>query len=266
MPSLLLVHAHPDDESLFSGLLTLRAKQLGWWVTLVTLTDGRLGFDPMGRDGLEAVHDAEATALLRHRELVSACGILGIDELVHLAYRDSGMAGWSTNDDPRALMAAPVSEVADQLGRLIDTTSADLVVTYGSDGFYGHPDHIACHRALNEALKVRSDIAYLAPVVGVGELPPIAESLRSRGLMLPDWLGEDLAPGIDPADFAGSVSDAQAASKKQAALACHHSQRDNELFAQLELEALIEVLGTEHYQRCQVGSGESHQLALSLLD
>ena len=266
MPSLLLVHAHPDDESLFSGLLTLRAKARGWWVTLVTLSDGRLGFDPMGRDGLEADHDAEATALLRHRELVTACGQLGIDELIHLAYRDSGMAGWSSNQDPQALTSAPVSELAQQIGRLMDTMGADLVVTYGSDGFYGHPDHIACHESVNEALKERSNVAFLAPVVAVGELPPLAAWLSDHGSLLPDWLGADLAPGVDPAAIVGSISDPHTAPLKQAALACHRSQRDNELFAQLETSAFAPVLGTEHYQLCQAGNALAHHLALSLLD
>jgi LmbE family N-acetylglucosaminyl deacetylase len=266
VPSLLLVHAHPDDESLFSGLLTLRAKQRGWWVTLATLTDGRLGFDPMGRDGLETDHDAEATALLRHQELVAACGHLGIDELVHLGYRDSGMAGWSSNQDPRALAAAPLSEIARQVGRLMDTVGADLVVTYGSDGFYGHPDHLACHGAVSDALEERSTVAFLAPVVAVGELAPLAASLADQGSLLPDWLGADLAPGVDPDAIAGSITNPHAAPLKQAALACHRSQRDNELFAQLEAEAFGQVLGTEHYQLCQAGNDHAHHLALSLLD
>ena len=266
MPRLLLVHAHPDDESLFSALLTLRANEQGWQITLITMTDGALGFDPSGREGLAASHDADETVRCRQRELESASRSLGIDELVHLGYRDSGMAGWQTNQASEALAATPIDELVALVGASIDARAIDLVVTYGPDGFYGHPDHLACNRAVEGAVASRPQVCVLAPVVVSGSLAGLAASLSATGALLPDWLGQDLVPGVTERDIFGTVSDVVLSTQKQAALAQHRSQRDNDLFAQLEADAFFAILGTERYQVLHRGSDASLALAHSLLD
>lgn len=266
MPRLLLVHAHPDDESLFSALLTLRAKQQGWWVTLATMTDGRFGFDPSGRESIDTAHDPDATAQRRHDELVAAAAVLGIDELVEAAYHDSGMAGWPTNQVSEALAQRPLAELVEVVGRLIDASQSDLVVTYGPDGFYGHPDHLACHRAVDGAMALRPSVTALAPVVASGSLDMLSAHLRATGVRLPDWLGQGLVPGVARSEIAGSVSNVAFSRDKQTALGQHRSQHDNDLFAQLDDDAFFSVLGTEYYQVLYQGSDRSLALALSLLD
>lgn len=266
MTSLLLVHAHPDDESLFTALLTLKAKQRGWWVTLLTMTNGALGFDPQSRDAFDPQHDRGDTIASRHSELLSAAGILGIDELIHQGFQDSGMAGWATNHEPGALSATPVAEVGRIIGETIDACGAEIVVTYGSDGFYGHPDHLACYRGVVAALEQRPCVALMTPVVERGRLETQAAALEGRGYLLPDWLGGGRAPGVDAQRITGSVESNTDVLAKRRALACHRSQSDNEIFSELEDEAFSAVLGEEFYEVLAWGDDRSRFNVLSILE
>jgi LmbE family N-acetylglucosaminyl deacetylase len=230
------------------------------------MTDGRFGFDPSGRESIDTAHDPDATAQRRHDELVAAAAVLGIDELVEAAYHDSGMAGWPTNQVSEALAQRPLAELVEVVGRLIDASQSDLVVTYGPDGFYGHPDHLACHRAVDGAMALRPSVTALAPVVASGSLDMLSAHLRATGVRLPDWLGQGLVPGVARSEIAGSVSNVAFSRDKQTALGQHRSQHDNDLFAQLDDDAFFSVLGTEYYQVLYQGSDRSLALALSLLD
>src|SRR5690242_291644 len=103
--SLLLVHAHPDDESILTGGLILRARDAGHRVVLVTCTGGEEGeihnLDEAVRPRLAAV---------REGELRAACAVLGVDRLVTLGYRDSGMACSAANDHPDSFHRASLDE------------------------------------------------------------------------------------------------------------------------------------------------------------
>ena len=145
----IFVHAHPDDESLFTGGRQAMGFARGERQVLVTCTDGSLGFDPEGQTPLDDDHDRTATALARSAELRLAVGLLGCDRLIELAYPDSGMAGWPTCESPAAFANQPVDDVAGRLVAIFDDEGPCVVVTYAADGFYGHPDHVATHRAVN---------------------------------------------------------------------------------------------------------------------
>ena len=147
--TLFLVHAHPDDESVVTGGVILRAKAAGHRVVVVTCTAGEEGeihnLAPSLRPRLGAV---------RTGELREACTILGVDRLELLGYRDSGMAGAAANDHPRSLSRARIDEVAARLVLLLRAERPEVVVTYTPDGTYGHPDHRRAHDATVAALRV----------------------------------------------------------------------------------------------------------------
>ena len=145
MPTLTLmaVHAHPDDECSSGGTLARYAAE-GCNTVLVTCTKGEEGeiVDPdMDTDAVKP-----RLGDVRVGELNAAAGILGVGHLELLGYRDSGMAGTASNEDPRSFNKADPDEVTGRLVALIRKHRPHVLFTYAEDGGYGHPDHIMAHR------------------------------------------------------------------------------------------------------------------------
>jgi LmbE family N-acetylglucosaminyl deacetylase len=150
----LAVHAHPDDEaSSTGGLYRLLADQ-GVRTVLVTCTNGECGDASDGAKPDADHHDGDEVAKVRAVELDNAVKILGIDRLVRLGYRDSGMKGWPQNDDPDSFWATPVPKAAKRLAAILLEERPQVVMTYNAHGFYGHPDHIQAHRVTLAALEL----------------------------------------------------------------------------------------------------------------
>jgi N-acetyl-1-D-myo-inositol-2-amino-2-deoxy-alpha-D-glucopyranoside deacetylase len=147
---LLLVHAHPDDESIGTGATMARYAAEGAQVTLVTCTLGELG--EIIPPSLAHLADGGGARLGEYRigELDAACAELGVTDHRFLGgpgrWRDSGMMGTEGNDDPRSFWRADVDEAADALLAVIREVRPRVLVTYDANGFYGHPDHIQAHR------------------------------------------------------------------------------------------------------------------------
>ncbi|MBV9095468.1 MAG: N-acetyl-1-D-myo-inositol-2-amino-2-deoxy-alpha-D-glucopyranoside deacetylase [Streptosporangiaceae bacterium] len=149
-PRLLLVHAHPDDESIATGATMARYAAEGAQVTLVTCTLGELGeIIPPSLARLAADSD-DRLGEYRIGELAAACAALGVTDHRFLGgpgrWRDSGMMGTAGNDDPRCFWRADLDEAAAVLAEVIDEVRPQVLVSYDSDGGYGHPDHIQAHR------------------------------------------------------------------------------------------------------------------------
>ncbi|MFI9816952.1 N-acetyl-1-D-myo-inositol-2-amino-2-deoxy-alpha-D-glucopyranoside deacetylase [Saccharothrix variisporea] len=148
-PRLLLVHAHPDDESLWTGGTIARYAASGVHVTVVTCTLGEEGeiIPPALRE--LAADAADQLGGYRVAELRSACAALGVTDHRFLGgigrWRDSGMAGVAANDHPRAFIRGSVDEQAEELAAIIASVKPQVVVTYDENGGYGHPDHIRAH-------------------------------------------------------------------------------------------------------------------------
>jgi len=147
---LLLVHAHPDDESIYTGATMAAYAAAGAQVTLVTCTLGELG--EIIPPSLAHLADGDGARLGEYRigELAAACAALGVTDHRFLGgpgrWRDSGMMGTEGNDDPRCFWRADVDQAARALLDVIAEVRPQVVVTYDADGAYGHPDHIQAHR------------------------------------------------------------------------------------------------------------------------
>ena len=149
---LLFVHAHPDDESIWTGGLIAAAARSGASVSVVTCTMGELG-EVIGApyQGLVA-DEADQLGGFRVAELRSALRALGANAPENAPrflggagrWRDSGMAADKGNEHPRAFVNSGDEAVA-QLRTILDELQPDLVITYDADGGYGHPDHIRAH-------------------------------------------------------------------------------------------------------------------------
>jgi N-acetyl-1-D-myo-inositol-2-amino-2-deoxy-alpha-D-glucopyranoside deacetylase len=153
---LLLVHAHPDDESIGTGATIARYAAESAQVTLVTCTLGELGeIIPPELAHLAADRENRLGAY-RITELAAACAALGLADQRFLGgpgrWRDSGMMGLAANGDPRCFWQADVAQAAAELARIIREVRPQVLVSYDENGFYGHPDHIQAHRVAVEAI------------------------------------------------------------------------------------------------------------------
>ena len=191
-PRLLFVHAHPDDETIATGVSLAHHSRLGHDVHVLTCTLGEEG--EVIPAGLAHLEGAQGDPLAAHRrgELRAALEVLGVTG--HLlgadhadgvtAYRDSGMAGSRAAGHPRAFAAAEVAEAGALVRRVVEALRPDVVVTYDRTGGYLHPDHVQAHRVTVAALRSME-----AP-------PPLYAVLTSRS-----WVAEDrawLATHVDP--------------------------------------------------------------------
>lgn len=159
----LLLHAHPDDETIASGglLAELRARDVR--VVIVTATRGERGEIVAGT--LDPGLDEPGLAAAREEELRGALSALGVSEHIWLGaaparaagraerrYRDSGMewvrpglAGPSADAGPDAFSRGSLDEEVADLDAAVSSVQPDVVIGYGPDGGYGHPDHVRAH-------------------------------------------------------------------------------------------------------------------------
>lgn len=147
---LLLVHAHPDDETIGQGALMAKYVDEGAQVSLVTCTLGEEGEVLVPElEHLAAANDDELGPY-RIGELREAMDALGVTDWQFLGgdgkYRDSGMMGEPTNERENCFWQADLLEAATDLVPVIREKRPQVLVTYNDFGGYGHPDHIKAHR------------------------------------------------------------------------------------------------------------------------
>ncbi len=251
--SLLLVHAHPDDESIGTGATMAKYAAEGARVTLVTCTLGELG-EIIPPDLRHLFPDE----LGQHRigELDRACAALGVEDHRFLGgegrYRDSGMMGMPDNDDPRCFWQANIEEAADALAKVIEEVAADVIVTYDANGAYGHPDHIQAHRVTRRAHELTGQAAKLYAIAMprsvlalASELPEDSWFIRStdqdRGISNHGVPDDQVTTEIDAAAYLDA---------KKAAMRAHETQItvDGDYFA-LSNEIGRRILGQEYYSQ-----------------
>jgi N-acetylglucosamine malate deacetylase 2 len=143
--TLLVITAHPDDESFPMGGTLAKYAGEGVRVVLVSATSGEAGIPGM---------QPNQAAALRKNELRTAAAILGVARLEFLDYPDGNLA------------AADAGEVVSRLVAIIEKEAPQVVVTFGPDGISGHPDHIAIYRFTRQAVRqarIKAQLYYLAP-------------------------------------------------------------------------------------------------------
>lgn len=202
---MVLVHAHPDDETIGTGATMARYADQGVAVTLVTCT--------LGEEGEIVVPDLAALAsdqqdrLGEHRigELDAACAALGVADHRFLGgpgrWRDSGMMGTPENDRPTSWWRADLTEATGLLVAILREVRPQVLVTYDENGGYGHPDHIQAHRVAVAAAQAAADPDYRPDLGAPWEVSKLyytaipvsvlAEGLEAMKAAGNDFLGVD---------------------------------------------------------------------------
>lgn len=190
---LLFVHAHPDDETLATGLAMARYASLGHDVHLLTCTLGEEGeVIPPALAHLAADQD-DALGAWRRGELRAAMSVLGVTHSVlgedpgsgtASRYRDSGMAGTASAEHPDAFVRADLAEATALVAAQIRAVRPDVVVTYDERGGYDHPDHIQTHRVTMSALA-----SLTAEAAAAGGAAPVALCILTPA----SWASQDRA-------------------------------------------------------------------------
>jgi N-acetyl-1-D-myo-inositol-2-amino-2-deoxy-alpha-D-glucopyranoside deacetylase len=253
---LLLVHAHPDDETINNGSTMAMYAALGAQVTLVTCTRGEEGEVLIP----ELVHlAASATdSLGDHRvlELAQAMKALGVSDHRFLAegtkkYRDSGMMGTPQNERSDCFWQADFSEVTDSLVKVIDEVKPHVLITYDEFGGYGHPDHIQAHRV---AMAAAEKSHWNIPKIYWNVMPKsvIQDGIDKMKALGSDFMGaesaDDLPFAKDDSFVHALIDGADYVDQKMDAMRAHGTQIavDGPFFA-LSNNLGLEIWGNEFY-------------------
>lgn len=145
--SLMAVLAHPDDESLGIGGTLARYAREGASIHLVTATRGERG----RCDYLDPRPDDSEVGSIREAELRNAAGILGVESLSFLGYRDGDLS------------KVDAQEATARIAERILHIRPQVVVTFAHDGFYGHPDHIAISQFTTAAVAQAASQGFAVP-------------------------------------------------------------------------------------------------------
>jgi LmbE family N-acetylglucosaminyl deacetylase len=208
-PTLMTVHAHPDDETIGTGGTMAKAVAERKRVVLITGTRGEMG--EIVVPDMDTPENHRRLGEIRAGELERAMGRLGVTEWENLGYHDSDMMGRPGNHDPRTFWQADLDEAAGRLTWFIRRYQPDVVTTYNDYGGYGHPDHIRTHDVAVRAFPRSGDPAWypeqLAPEHG-GTGP----SLEEGGLA--PWTPSKLYEQAIPASVRNAMREALEAQGK----------------------------------------------------
>lgn len=243
---LLLVHAHPDDESINNGVTMAKYAAEGAHVALVTCTLGEEG-EVIPAELAHLAPDRDDTlGPFRAGELAAAMKELGVADHRFLGgagrFRDSGMMGAPQNARPGSFWSADLDEAAGYLVEVIRELRPQVLVTYDPDGGYGHPDHIQAHRVATRGAELAADPAF-RPELGAphavaklywNRVPASVvdegfERLRAAGTAFPGIATPDDVPGVVPDErITAEIGDEDGATvlvaAKAAAMRAHVTQ------------------------------------------
>jgi N-acetyl-1-D-myo-inositol-2-amino-2-deoxy-alpha-D-glucopyranoside deacetylase len=253
---ILLVHAHPDDETINNGATMALYADRGAQVSLVTCTRGEEG--EVLVPGLVHLASTEQDLLGSHREteLALAMKALGISDYRFLGapsvkFRDSGMMGTEPNNRPDVFWQANLDTAARILVDVIEEVKPHILITYDEFGGYGHPDHIQAHR-----------VAMRASEISIWQIQKIywntiPKSVIAQGMEKMKEIGSDFfgAENIDDVPFAKDdefvttlIDGGEYVDSKMAAMKAHETQiaLDGPFFA-LSNNLGMQIWGDEYY-------------------
>lgn len=265
---ILLVHAHPDDETIASGVTMARYADSGAHVALVTCTLGEEGEVLVPELGHLAAHEQDELGAHRRLELAEALALLGVSDHEYLGgpgrYRDSGMMGLPTNERAECFWQADLLEAAAFLVATIRRVRPQVVVTYDDFGQYGHPDHIQAHRVASYAMVLAAAPSFKPELGEAWEVSKVywtalPKSAVKRGIeafiaaggqgFFGLQEGEDLPWALDDAYVTTKIEAFDLEPRKMAALRAHLSQvgEENDFFKMSELIG-PEAMGIEYFR------------------
>lgn len=214
MATIIAFHAHPDDETLLTGGTLARLAAEGHRTVIVVACDG-------------VMHEATGPdATTRLDELRASARALGVQQVVHLGYADSGHGPVLYPDpaDRPRFMRVPVDEAAERLAELLRHERADILLGYDPQGGYGHPDHIRVYEVAVRAAELAETPRLLQATFPRDPVVRAFNLLRALRLVR----------RYDPAAIQGSYTPRAAithrinvrrfAAQKRASLACHASE------------------------------------------
>ena len=253
---ILLVHAHPDDETINNGATMALYADRGAQVTLVTCTRGEEGEVLVPGLSHLASTDQDLLGLHRETELAAAMKALGISDFRFLGaptskFRDSGMMGTEPNNRPDVFWQADLDKAAMILVEVIEEVKPHILITYDEIGGYGHPDHIQAHRVAMRA----SDLAtWQIQKIYWNTIP---KSVIAQGMEKMKEIGSDFfgAESIDDVPFAKDdefvttlIDGSDYVDSKMAAMKAHETQiaLDGPFFA-LSNNLGMQIWGDEYY-------------------
>jgi N-acetyl-1-D-myo-inositol-2-amino-2-deoxy-alpha-D-glucopyranoside deacetylase len=252
----LLVHAHPDDETINNGATMALYAAMGAQVTLITCTRGEEGEILTPELTHLASSDTDTLGEHRETELANAMKALGVADFRFLAqgegkYRDSGMMGTEVNNRPDVFWQADLEVAADQLVKIIEEVKPHILITYDEIGGYGHPDHIQAHRVAMRASE-KSDWQIQKIYWNTMPKSVLAESMAKMKELGSDFFGADNVDDLPFAkddSFVTTLIDGNSyVEAKMAAMKAHHTQisLDGPFFA-LSDNLGLQVWGNEYY-------------------
>ena len=244
-PSVLFVHAHPDDESLWTGGTIARIVEAGSATSVLTCT--------------------WASGTPRHAELTVALNILGVDAPIALGYADGGFP--ESAPQSTALCDCRLDDAVRQIVEHIRRLQPDIVVTYDAFGIYGHPDHIQTHRLAVAAVEAAS-CGPLYPEAGpawqtrslyLSTVPTrVMHRIRHQVSTGPSPAGA-VSPGTPDAAIDLELDVSAWVDQKWSAIGAHRSEMDRSPalleLADLDLSRRNALLGTEWYLRRDLVAG-----------
>ncbi|MSW94770.1 MAG: N-acetyl-1-D-myo-inositol-2-amino-2-deoxy-alpha-D-glucopyranoside deacetylase [Actinobacteria bacterium] len=265
---LLLIHAHPDDESIATGITMAKYASLGAQVTLVTCTLGEEGEILLPDVAHLAADKDDKLGEHRQAELGEAMNILGISDWRLLGgagrFRDSGMIGTPPNENPACFWRTDLLEASVELVKVIRETRPQVAITYDDFGSYGHPDHLQANRITHYAAVLAAVPGFKPELGAPWEIKKIYWTAMSRnvmraGVMALRAAGETTGfAELDPDELPFATDDALITTEidgpefvqaKMDALRAHATQVnvDGGFFA-LSNNLGAQIFATEHYR------------------
>lgn len=264
---LMLVHAHPDDETIGSGVTMAHYAEQGVKVTLITCTLGEEGEILVPELEHLGANAEDALGTHRHTELANAMQELGVLDWRLLGkpgkYRDSGMMGEPSNKREDCFWQADLLEAALDLVPVIRAERPQVLITYDDFGGYGHPDHIQAHRAAMYAAALAAAPTFkpdLGPAWDIDKIywTALSKQLIREGIKLMRELGvtggfadmdpDDIPFGIDHELVTSVVRGQHLMPKKLAAMHAYPTQIDMDkgFFAMAAMEGA--PMGVEYFR------------------
>jgi N-acetyl-1-D-myo-inositol-2-amino-2-deoxy-alpha-D-glucopyranoside deacetylase len=254
---LLLVHAHPDDETINNGATMALYADLGAQVTLVTCTRGEEG--EVLVPALAHLASGAEDGLGKHREieLANAMQALGITDYRFLgapekSFRDSGMMDTEPNKRPDVFWQADLDTAAQILVKIIHEVRPHVLITYDEIGGYGHPDHIQAHRVAMRAVELADQWKVQKVYWNTMPKSVLAESMKKMKELGSDFFG---AESVDDLPFAKDdkfvttlIDGEKYVQNKLDAMKAHETQisTDGPFFA-LSNNLGLQIWGDEYY-------------------